>query len=629
MCCDDQLNPPANPVHIIREVLTDTEYGLGVPAAKIDDAAFLSAATQVFAENLGLSLLWSQQLTGEEFIDEILSHIEAVLYFDPHTGLIVLKLIRGDYDPATLRTMTVDNAEMTSFRRKSLGETVNQLTVTYTNGENEEEATVTLQDLGNIAQQGEIVSDSVTYAGVRTAGLAMQLARRDLRVASYPLATAEVEVDHSMWDIVPGEPVKLTWAFPNGDTITDMVMRVGEVTKGHKGNDKISVKLSEDIFALPVADFATPPDTLDPNTSENPRNLDYVNIFTLPYFWTVNLIDPGALSGLEEPEVFAGIAAAQEGGDTLQYRVLGEETDALGNAAFTSFGTNSILARALLTAPLVEEAETTLPALVNPTQGLTPAVGAFILIGDGAEADSELAIVTAINPGVDYTIKRGMLDTTPKAWPAGTPVWVITDQTDIVDDQAYPAPVTADYKLLSITSLDTLDEADATLTSAPLSARPYMPLRPANVTVESVAFGSVDLQGLSNANVAWSNRNRLTEGSQLLFWDDGDVTSETGQTTTIQALDAGKVLINEVTGLTGTGFAFPVTSFGAAEEGFIRVISERDGYRSFQGHDIFVTLANFISSSGDQSGNGEADFLIPSGDQHNGTEKIKPSGDQQ
>ena len=29
--------------------------------------------------------------------------------------------------------------------------------------------------------EGEIVSDSVTYAGVRTAGLAMQLARRDLR----------------------------------------------------------------------------------------------------------------------------------------------------------------------------------------------------------------------------------------------------------------------------------------------------------------------------------------------------------------------------------------------------------------------------------------------------------------
>ena len=71
------------------------------------------------------------------------------------------------------------------------------------------------------------------------------------------------------------------------------------------------------------------------------------------------------------------------------------------------------------------------------------------------------------------------------------------------------------------------------------------------MAVEGTAFGIADLNGLVNANVAWSNRNRLTEDSQVLFWDGADVTPEVGQTTTIQALDMSKVLINEVTGLAG------------------------------------------------------------------------------
>ena len=631
----------ANPVHIIHEVLTDTEYGLGVPLAMLDDAAFTSAADTVFAEGIGISLLWSQQLTGEEFIDEILSHIEGVIYFDPHTGLIVLKLIRGDYDPATLRTITVDNAELGSFRRKSLGETVNQLTVSYTNAENEEEASVTIQDLGNIAQQGEVVADTVTYAGVRTARLALQLATRDLRVLSYPLATAEVTLDHSFWDIVPGEPVKLTWMFPNGDTITDMVMRVGEVTKGHKGRDEISVKLTEDIFALPVAEFASPPKTLDTVDRENPRNIDYVAIFTLPYYMMVNEVDPDALSGIDDPtgatstESFAGIVAAQEGVDTRTYEVLAEETiDALGTLGFVSQGNNTIVPRAVLDTALAGEVETVL-SVQTATQGLPPAVGAFVLIGDGTEALSEFAIITAVVTGVSYTLKRGMLDTTPKTWPVGTQLWFIDPAADIVDDVAYAAPDNVDYKLLTMTSRDTLDETSAVTSVGTIDDRPYRPLRPANVQADGVGLGIVNLTG-ATANVTWSNRNRLMEDSIVQFWDAGDITGEAGQTTIIQALDLTRTFIAEVTGLVADGgspvtaHAFPLTNFGVAEEGYIRVLSERDGFRSLQGHDIFVTIdTNFLASSGDQVGNGAADLLLPSGDQQNGTEKIEPSGDQQ
>ena len=231
-------------------------------------------------------------------------------------------------------------------------------------------------------------------------------------MASYPVATAVVVLDHSFWDIVPGDRKKFSWTFHDGTQITDMVMLVGKVTKDHKRSEGIRVELSEDIFALPEAEFAVPPEPIQLVTAENPRNLDYVNLFTLPWYMTVNLIDPAVLpedASTIEPDVFTGFAVAQEGDDTVSYQVWGEEPDNLGNLAYEQISTNTLTARAVLDVALVEEVTTTLVSFPNLTQGGLPAVGSLVLIGDVAEGLSEFAVISAVNPGVDYTLKRGVL----------------------------------------------------------------------------------------------------------------------------------------------------------------------------------------------------------------------------
>jgi hypothetical protein len=121
-----------NPAHIIRECLTDKEWGMGYSEADIDDASFIAAADTLFDEQMGISILWQRENTIEAFVQDIIRHIDAALYVDRRTGKFVLKLIRDDYDPNALITLTPDNIErVENYKRPAFGDLVNSVTVIY------------------------------------------------------------------------------------------------------------------------------------------------------------------------------------------------------------------------------------------------------------------------------------------------------------------------------------------------------------------------------------------------------------------------------------------------------------------------------------------------------------------
>src|SRR5690606_37872921 len=94
-----ELHGDMNPAHILRECGTSRVYGLGRPAADIDDESFTAAADRLFDERMGISLLWdSEAMTLADFRNEIVRHIDATHYVDSRTGKFKLKLIRNDYD---------------------------------------------------------------------------------------------------------------------------------------------------------------------------------------------------------------------------------------------------------------------------------------------------------------------------------------------------------------------------------------------------------------------------------------------------------------------------------------------------------------------------------------------------
>lgn len=86
--------PDMNPAHIIRECLTNRDWGLGYASVEIG-SSFTPAADTLYAEGFGLSLIWQQDSSIEDFIGSVLDHIDATLFIDRRTGHWVTDEDRG------------------------------------------------------------------------------------------------------------------------------------------------------------------------------------------------------------------------------------------------------------------------------------------------------------------------------------------------------------------------------------------------------------------------------------------------------------------------------------------------------------------------------------------------------
>lgn len=577
----------ANPACAIFECLTNNDWGMGSPTTALDMASFERVAETLYHEQFGLSLAWVQQTAIEDFVKEIQDHIQATLFVNPRTGLLTIKLIRDDYDPNTLPIFTPDNATLSNFQRKAWAETTNEIIASWTNPANEEEETVLIQDLANMQMQGRIVSDNRNYYGVRNRELAARLAARDLRIAAAPLTSCTLETNRSGWAVLPGECIKVTWpeyGFEN------MVMRVGTVDYGRVGDSKVRVSLTEDVFSLGITEYDVPPGTSWQDPSEDPVPMAHTLVTAAPAYVVANMPDFDEAT-LPYPETLALVLAAQTGSDTISFVLQGERTTSTGAVGYETIAEMHMTTRAELALAIPREATSVIPVFQN-TNGPPPGVGHLVLIGAGTEAQVEWALIQSIASNGAFTLARGILDTVPMEWPAGTPVWFLNAESDAIDPTEYAGGQTIKYKLLPRTSKGVLDAAAAPVVAHAIPARPHLPNRPANVKVNGSLFGPVEVAtGATQVSVTWSNRDRTMEDSQIRLWTDGNVAPETGQSTKITVMDLTRTVLATHSGLSGTSFNIPITSFADVSRAIVRVGSERDGLQSLQALEITVNLA--------------------------------------
>lgn len=591
------INPPvykrldANPAHIIYECLTDNDWGLGLSPDLIDQASFTAAADTLYAEGLGLSMMWAEQSTIEEFVNDVLNHIDGTYGIDPATGKIYLSLVRGDYDVDDLFELTTDNCRVTRYQRKSLSETVNEIVVTWTNPENEKEETVTVQDLANYAQQGVINSGSGNYYGVRKADLATRLALRDLNRSGYPIASFELEVDRTGWLFKAGQVVKLT--YPEYG-IAGLPIRISSVDYGRPGASKIQVSALEDVFSTPDSAYVDVSGSLAENpVGWTPHPLDYFMGASAPYYFISREQGSAVASAMDVTSAYAALLGASSGISSIDVAVAA--TNALGSIYYETKGSVDPSTRATLSTALSVEAISSGVALANYVGSRTPQPGMFVWIGSGTPSTSELAVVVSV--ATTITLRRGVLDTVPRAWPAGTQVWLLDPDSDVTDPDIRLAGQNAQYKLIPSSPNNRLNESWAPIYGVTLDNRQHRPYRPANVRINGDYWPTEALLPLV---IGFSRRNRLTEEPVVRAWTDADVTPESGQTVTatLYRVDTGAILA-QATGVTGATASLTSTYRGGVR---LELKSVRDGLDSYQTFSHTFTLVDPVVERATESG---------------------------
>ena len=609
--------PDANPSHIIYDLLIDEQERDSLNFEDyIKKPRFLAAAQTLFNEGFGLSIRQDETLNRQQLISEICKHINGAVYQDPQDGKWDIALFRKDYNPDTLPIITRDQCRIINGGRRAYSECISEITVEYTDPNEEKTASVSAHNTTASNITGNRVPEVRSYQFVRNSALAQLLADRDVIEASYPLWIGTLEMDRSFWNYTPGRTFKLNY-IDDDFQIETMILRVTNVEFGELTDRKIRVEVIEDIYGIEHTQYRPPqrPITEVNDLPLRARRPQYMVPFTVPY---ALLERRGVLDNITDDHqthkaVLFGSVDFRLDNISIYHRTYSTGNNGVQELAYTVSPTPM----QRLEMNLNVEVESRIPQSMIETvfpAGATP--GTLIMITPGTSTDDgnydpdhmekvseivELAEFDATT--AEWIVKRGVFDTVPRQWVFNSLIWDISDAVDNAQ--------LSDYTEEEIDDLDTntwpyygrvrsgmITTADASLWQVPISryARNHKPTRPANVQVNG--FGPDPLidtsinSDITELVITWSTRNKTTDEANVPWWNDGNFAPEAGEIYTVRFIDPDSGVIRyEETGITGTTITRPVSDIAPRGVVYVEVFAvDSLGRESFMASQNWVQI---------------------------------------
>jgi len=571
-----------NGAHIIYECCTNPQWGRGLAASRLDENSFIYAANTLCDEGFGLCIAWYRKEDIDVFIQKICDLIGAVLYTDRETGLIVLRLVRDDYNVDEIPLFTPDSG-LLDIKEDDAGSTdssFNEVIGTGRSPINNQEFQVRAQNLASFQSQQSVSSLDQDYRGIPTKDLLGRVVLRDLRANAVGLKKYTVILDRRAWRIAPGMPFRI--ADPSRG-IAAIVLRASEIDDGNMIDGKITIKTIQDVFGLPSTSYVVPaePGWTPPPTDALPAAEE--RLIEASYRDIYRLVGPGDAESAPTDAAYIGQLALAPNSTSYQYDLA---TKAEGEPDYEVQATGSFTGNAKLVSDITAtqtEIEITDISDVGPDT-----IDQALYIGD------ELVRLDAFDEETGIaTITRGVGDTIPQEHSADDILWTIDDDMT-TDGRAYTEGETVYSKVLTRISTDVLDIADATEQSIELVGRQGRPYPPADVQVDGDS-----IYGLTGEHtepvLTWGSRNRLTQADQLVGHFDASVDGEAGTTYNIRiyTLDDLDTPIREETGITDLTWTYDATMQAADDPPAVVIMeleSERDGITSWQHYHFRVIL---------------------------------------
>jgi len=535
-----------NPAHIIRECLTDTHWGMGYLSSDIDETTFIAAADALYTEGFGLSILWQKESTIEDFIKDVLRHIDAALYVDKATGKFMLRLIRADYTISTLPALDEDTiVRIEDYACSTFTELVNSVTVNFWDRTATKNSSLTVDDIALVQLQGAVVARTQEYGGITSGTLAAKVAARDLRALSTPIVRCTVYANRNAASLVPGQAVKLTW--PDYG-IDQLVMRIGAIEFGTATDNTIKLALLQDVFSLGAATYAAPAQTAWVPVINDPQPAANRTTIEAPYYTLVKAYG--------ESDINSKIASLPAVGHVLTAAAR-PTRDSIGANVYVDAGAGYKEEVALDFSPygvcsaVVTPMATTIPLSTSSDFYVdTLAAGDYALLGP------EIVKINSYSAS-SVSVSRGCLDTVPAQHAAGTKLFAISRMRGLGSTE-HLLSETINVKICPATGKGELAIGSAPSSSLTFAQRAYKAYPPGQWKVCDVYFPNriTDLP----LTTTWAHRNRLQQTSDTIYdFTYGNIGPEAGTTYSLRLYNNDtSALLHTVDGVTGTSYSgFP------------------------------------------------------------------------
>ena len=441
----------ANPAYILYELFTNTLYGAAIPNTLADVSSFELAGETLFNEGFGLSIQIDVKATARNTVDEIMKHIGGIYLTDPTTGKLAIRLIRGDFDTNTIPHYTDDQIVMINeYGQASLENLNTEFKVTYTDRYRDYTQQVApAYNAALVKALNRPNSVHVPYLMVSNQTLANRIAWRELRVVSFAPSSLSMTMTREAYDLIRGDVIKISSV---QNDISELVVRVKAINYGDATAEHITVDATEEVLTLGEAAFIIDdenefetPDPTDPTTDipgtrfvEAPRmnNLGFAQRY----------YQAGGV------HVWAFVLQPNQNTTGFKYRINGNVEYHIVTfltrhltAATIGMNENSLLTYKAQPWLHPNGSEATIyhdSTGSSPTYVMRFSTNEAEMIGRGHNvlmmfdpADPSVNEVIGVgNVIIDPTdvvgdiivfdnISRGLLDTIPRAWPAGTEMW--------------------------------------------------------------------------------------------------------------------------------------------------------------------------------------------------------------
>jgi len=506
----------ANPMCMAYEIMTDTDWGMGIDPADIDTAGFITFGNTLYDEvngstkGNGISLMIDRPIEAGDLLIEIQEQCDCVFYFDPLDQKWKVNPIRGGYDIDTipqLNDATVNAIE--DFSRSTWEQSTNAVRISFSNREIDYGEDFALaQDQAMFRQQNVNIPSTRKYIGVKDATLANSLAWRDLRSEGVTMSKATVKVDRAFWGVAPGDPVAL-----QSDTLglNKAAYRVIKIDGGDPIDDTITLYLLEDFFEFAVPSFGDPGGTgwSDPEDA----------LVVIPASDQVAMEAPRAIT-VRDPDG-AGANRVWTGGITQgnEAQIIIRQRNSSGTptgAYYDSGELNNSLLKGKLQANISAENGTSTVYILADQSTLDEieeyydAIGAITSGDIGSRLANLIYVTTDASDDPDPIVgefmafesfdvltspdrirlnntHRGLLDTVPQTYSTNDPVYFMVGGLAVT---SFSQGNNVDIKLIPKSTSDELLEASALVMSVTSTEREVKPYPPAAVQINSADFPS-------------------------------------------------------------------------------------------------------------------------------------------
>lgn len=575
-----------NPVHILYQALTDPDWGMGYPAELIDAANFQTAANTCYAEGFGLSLKWVNQSSVRAFTQTIADHVAMNYGQSRTTGKFEIQMLRQDYDVDDLPVFTKKNCRVVKYQRPALTDTVNEIIVEYVDIETGKDAsTAPLQNSANIAAQGRIVSQKLSFPGIPTNALATRVGMRELQSRSTPLWKMQLEFQRGeATKLKSGKPFVLDFLdTPLGIKI---ILRAVEINYGTTVDAMITADCVEDVFGMPASSYVGEPPESPPAPDTSPKPAVGA-AFEVPYRELLQTLGAAPTAALPLDAGFVGGMAIRPAGVPLNFSLFTR----IPPDDYVEASQGDFAPAVVVDAVVPREDGPTVITYGSGTNLDNLEVGDAAWLGTGPLA--ELVRIDAKDTGAaELTIGRGCGDTIPSEWPIGTRLWAF-DDFSAGDPEQYIEGEVVNAKIITNSTGGQQEIGTASELSVTIQGRAGRPYPPHQVKVNGEAEPTETV--LLDFDLSWVHRDRVLQADTLVDAAAASIGPEPGTTYTVR-IYLGGVLVDEVTGVEGGA----LEDYGYPGDGDMRVevYSVRDGLESLFAGAIEFPYSGALSLSG-------------------------------